>query len=174
MIKIIFVPTSGTDADDSVLAAALAVARPLNAHLDCFHLRFSVGEAVARSPHVQNCVGSSLSGALLTLEERDEQRANSAMAHFESFCSSNRVAIRAAPGDSEEVSAQHLVETDEAEERLVYHARHRDLTVLGRPHTHNLLAPNLIERLLMDSGRPIVIAPDSGRTTATGNIVVGW
>jgi hypothetical protein len=39
MIKTILVCAKGTDRDGASLAAAMAVARPFNAHLDALHVR---------------------------------------------------------------------------------------------------------------------------------------
>jgi nucleotide-binding universal stress UspA family protein len=46
--------------------------------------------------------------------------------------------------------------------------------VLGRRRSADLLPPGLIERLLLRSGRPVVIAPESPPARASGTIVVGW
>jgi len=97
-----------------------------------------------------------------------------AIRHVKEFCKMNGIPMQSSPEDCAGVSAQHLGETDQAEARLLFHARHRDLTVLGRPHTHDLLVDNVIELLLMGSGRPVVIAPESSPTAVTGTIVVGW
>jgi hypothetical protein len=49
MIKTVFVPMSGSTSDDSVFATALEVAKPLDAHLDFYHVRLSATEAAVRS-----------------------------------------------------------------------------------------------------------------------------
>jgi len=174
MIKTIFVPTSGTPTDDGVFAAALAVARPLAAHLDFYHLRLSVCEAAVRSPHVQFCVGPALTDALDHLKRRDDDLSANAAKHFRHFCEANRVVIQRTPTTLADVTANWIEETDHAEPRLMIRARHSDLVVLGRQHTHDLMPYNLIEWLLMGSGRPILIAPDSAAAGSTNTVVVGW
>jgi nucleotide-binding universal stress UspA family protein len=174
MIKTILVPTSGTQTDESVFATALGVARPLAAHLDFYHVRLSVCEAAVRLPHVQFCVGPAIRHAIEDLEQRDHRLSAAASKHFEDFCADNKVGVRGAPIAVDGVTAQRLEETDQAERRLLFHARHRDLVVIGRPHTSDLMPFNLIEVLLMGSGRPIVIAPDSKPAEISGTIVVAW
>ncbi len=110
MPKRIFIPTGGSDADDAVFATALAVARPLSAHLGFYHSRPTVYEAAARSPPVQFCVGAALTSALAT----------------------NKIAVSIAPTIDNEISAMLTQETDHSEERLLLNARHSDLVVLGR------------------------------------------
>lgn len=174
MIKTIFVPTSGSQTDDTVFAAALAVARTLAAHLEFYHVRLSPSEAAVRSPHVQFCVGPAVNDALDHLQQRDDDLSTVAGKHVEEFCKANNVTIRQAPIAANDVSAAWVEETDQAEKRLMFRARHSDLVVLGRQHNRDLMPYNLIELLLMGSGRPILIAPDSPSTGITGTVIVGW
>ena len=99
MIKTVFVPTSGTDTDQGAFATALAIARPLSAHLDFFHSRLTVCEAAARSPPVQFCVGAALTDAFDHLRQKDESLSINAVNYFEAFCVANEIAVRQAPID---------------------------------------------------------------------------
>jgi len=174
MIKTILVPTSGSRSDDSVFATALAVARSLGAHLDFYHVRLTVGEAALRAPHMEYCLRPALPAALERLHQRERQFAASAAGHFAEFCAANQIVVRDMPSAAEEVSAGLLQETDHAEARLTFHVRHSDLVVLGRPKHVDLMPAGLIETLLVNSGRPIIIAPDSPPASVTGTVVVGW
>src|SRR5277367_1995586 len=174
MIKTIFVPASGTQSDHSVFAAALAVARPLGAHLDFYHQRMSACEAAIRLPPVQFVVGPAITHALDNLEQRDKDLSTTAIRHIEEFCAANKVSMRQNAGVTDHISASWTEETDQAEARLMFHARHSDLVVVGRKHTNDLMPYKLTEWLLMGSGRPIVIAPASEVTRVTGTVVVGW
>ena len=174
MIKTILVPTSGSSTDESVFTTALALARPLTAHLGFYHVRLTTGEAAARAPHVAFCVGSGLTSALACLHEEEDLLAAAAAAHFKGFCKSRSVAVRSAPGFAETVSASWCEEIDSPATRLMFHARHSDLIVLGRPHHVDYMPSMLIEDLLLGSGRPIVIAPDSAPHGAIDTIMVGW
>ncbi len=174
MIRSILVPTSGSAADESVFATALALARPLNAHLGFYHVRLTPGEAAARAPHVSFCVGAALTSALEYLHEQEDLLAAAAVDHFRRFCAEHAVGIRSAPGAAEAVSASWCEEIDNPAQRLMLHARHSDLTVVGRPHHMDYMPSMLIEDLLLGSGRPLVIAPDRAPKSVTGTIVVGW
>ena len=174
MIKTIFVPTSGSDADDRVFAAALALARPLGAHLRFFHLRLSACEAAVLSRHVEYCAAPVINDALRCLEERDENLSAAAARHVNAFCAANDIPLRSVPSGSVAVTAQFLEETDDAEARFISHSRHSDLIVLGRPGHEDLMPCNLIETLLLGSGRPIVIAADSPAAAPVGTVVIGW
>jgi nucleotide-binding universal stress UspA family protein len=176
MIKTILVPTSGSDTDQRVFATALSIARPLGAHIEFFHVRLSACEAAVHTPHVEYCVGPAIGDALHYLERNQVDHSAKVLDHVKTFCSSHQIAFRATPSITPSVSAEIVEEIDHAESRLLARARHSDLLVLGRPHHADLMPYDLIQTLLLESGRPIVIAPESPRVQPSGmaTIVVGW
>jgi len=173
-MKTIFVPTSGNDTDHAVFATALAAASPFGSHLEFYHQRLSVCEAAVRARHVEFCVGAALTNALDNLRQQDEHLSAAALKHFQEFCAKHAIAVRETPLDIAAVTAQYLESIDDPEKHLLLHARHSDLSVLGRPAHKDLMPSNLIEMLLIESGRPIIIAPDSAPASITGTIIVGW
>ena len=173
-MKNIFVPTSGNSTDDAVFATALAAATPFGAHLEFYHQRLSVCEAAVRARHVEFCVGPALTDALESLRQQDEHFSATALKHFKEFCAVHAIRVRETPDDTAAVTAQYLESIDDPEKHFLLHARHNDLTVLGRPAHKDLMPYNLVEMLLVDSGRPIIIASNSIPTTVSGTILVGW
>ena len=99
------------------------------------------------------------------MSENTEHLSEVARAHVTAFCERQDIAVREVPEPARRVSASFLEEQDYARDRIVFHARHSDLVVMGRP---------LIEDILMECGRPILIAPDYSPKTLTGTVVVGW
>ena len=179
MIKTILVPASGSSTDTSVFATALALARPLGAHLEFYHVRVPSTEAAVRTPHLDYCAGPALAEALEAVRRKERELAASAADHFQAFCRDNTVPIRESPlpvppDGAGEVSAHWIEETDIAGEPLMRHARHCDLVVLGRPRHRDYMPVMLIQDLLAGCGRPCVIAPHSSPSSVTGTIVVGW
>jgi len=51
-MKTIPVPVGGSDADALILETALAVARPLCAHLELLHVRVAVADTAVYTPHL--------------------------------------------------------------------------------------------------------------------------
>lgn len=174
MIRTILVPTSGSATDETVFATALAIARPLSAHLQFLHVRFSPLEAALRDSRVQFRAGAALTDALGQLQKRNDQLAADAAGHFRDFCSGNRITTRSSPIPIRELSAAWLEKTDAGERELFQHARHCDLVVLGRSRHSSLMPPDLIQQMLLRSGRPVVLAPDTRRAKKTGTYAVGW
>ena len=174
VIKTILIPTSGSSTDATVFTTALALARPLAAHLGFYHVRLTPGEAAARAPHMAFCMGSGMTSALADLHEEADLLAAAAAAHFKNFCQRHSITVRSAPGFAETVSASWCEEIDRPASRLMFHARHSDLIVLARPQHVDYMPSTLIEDLLIGCGRPIVIAPDSAPDGGIGTIIVGW
>lgn len=179
MIKTILVPTSGSSTDASVFATALALARPLGAHLEFFHVCVPSGEAAGRSPHLDFCMGAALTEALAEVRQMQKDLAEKAALHFKAFCRENALKVQDSPGacpagGSAEVTAGWVEEAASDGDSLLRRARHCDLVVLGRPTHRDYMPSMMIEDILTGSGRPCVIAPHASPASATGTIVVGW
>jgi nucleotide-binding universal stress UspA family protein len=170
----ILVPTSGSQTDAVVFAAALAVARSIRAHMEFYHVRLDPCEAALQDPHAHFCMGPAIANTLSFLEKRDQKVSTDALRHFMDFCEYNAIPILEKPALGEDVSAQWLEEKNDAKERLLLRARHSDITVLGRRHTFDYMPEGLIDALLKKSGRPIIIAPDLATSRPIRTVVVGW
>jgi hypothetical protein len=59
-------------------------------------------------------------------------------------------------------------------ERVLFHAHHNDLVVVGRGAKPNGLPPDFLEHLLMGCGRPLLIAGPARSQMVTGTIMVCW
>lgn len=154
MIKTILAPATGTDADSAVFAAALAVARPLGAHLDILHVRLESREIAAAL--AADVGGALVSAALIEkLEAEADQREETAKKAFEAFCERERVCIDAAPAEPGGVSAQWHREVGNEIGWLVEYGRTSDLLVVGR-HVEGAMRETL-EAALLDTGRPLLI-----------------
>jgi nucleotide-binding universal stress UspA family protein len=119
-------------------------------------------------------VGPAITSALHDLERHQVDQSAKMLEHINTFCSAHEIAFRTTPVITPSVTAEIVEEIDHAETRLLARARHSDLLVLGRPRHADLMPYDLIETLLLGSGRPIVIAPESLPTQPSGTIVVGW
>ncbi|MGC2412437.1 MAG: universal stress protein, partial [Stellaceae bacterium] len=85
MIKTILVGATGNDSDAATFAAALAIARPLAAHLDVLHVRLDpVALAVAMATDVG--AGTMTAGLMEQLERDSDEREKKAQEIFTRFC----------------------------------------------------------------------------------------
>jgi len=166
MIKTILVPTSGDSADRVVFDTALAAARLFSAHIDFCHVRIEAGEALRYVPHAGFASGAGLREALDTLGAEGRTRSVTAVRLIEEFCLREKVVLTDVPLDAEQVSASWSQHNGPAHDHLLTRARHSDLVVMGRHKGADGLPPDLLRLLLLESGRPILVAPPRARPRA--------
>ena len=174
MIKTILVPASGSDTDAVVFETALAAARPSRAHLEFFHLRVSSGAALQYTPHVGFARGKALHNVLQELHKEAEQRSNAAERHFRGFCQQHKINVVDGPIAFNEVSASWHEEHGEGEEPFITRGRLHDLLVMGRFTRPNGLPPDLLRLVLVECGRPILIAGPRAPRTLSGTAMICW
>jgi len=174
MIKTILVPASGSDTDAVVFDTALAAARPCRAHLEFFHLRVSSGAALPYTPHVGFARGKALHNVLQDLHKEAEQRSNAAECHIRDFCQRHKIIVADAPVAFNEVSASWHEERGDGEEPFITRARLHDLLVMGRFTRPNGLPPDLLRLVLVECGRPILIAGPRAPRTLSGTAMICW
>jgi nucleotide-binding universal stress UspA family protein len=173
-MKTILVPAGGGASDDGVFETALAAARPLGAHLDFYHIRVAAGEAATNAPHAGFAMGAALHSTLNQIYADADVRLNAARDHVEQFCRKRGIPMVEQPHACRDVSACWSEESGESMPLMIRRARHSELVVLGRRRTHNLLPADLLERLLLRSGRPILVAPPVAAQTLVGTVLVCW
>ena len=173
-MKTILVPAGGSDSDLGIFETALAAARPFAAHLDFYHVKVDAGEAVVNTTHAGFAMGPGLQNTLELLHSDAEARAAAARAHVEQFCTQNNIPMRERPSVRKEVSGFWTEEAGESVPLFIRRARYSDLVVMGRRRSRNQLPENLLERLLLRSGRPILVAPARARPTLLGTAMICW
>ena len=82
--------------------------------------------------------------------------------------------MREKPHDQSEVSASWCEEFGNSMSLIVGRARCSDLIIMGRKTHNNHLPDNLVERLILESGRPILLLPAQAAHSLYGTIMVCW
>jgi len=172
-VKSIFVPAGGGETGEAVFMTAFAVAQPLGAHLEFFHAIVDPGEALRWHRHAGFATGPALQEMMHWLRLQSETRAVVARNRFNEFCNSHGLLITEQPGADGGVSASLREESSDAE-RLIFRARHHDLVVLGRPAEPNGLPTDLLELMLIGSGKPLLIAAAEPSHSLLGTVMVCW
>lgn len=173
-MKSILVPIGGSDSDSAVLDTAVAAAKLFGAHLNFVHIRVGPGEAATYTPHVGFVRGPALTDALEQLASSSERRSAAAAQHVRELCARMGITMVEDAAAVAGLSASWREESDNARNRLVGHARHNDLVVMGRAARPNGLPPDLIETLLLESGRPLLLACPSSPRNLAGTVMVCW
>lgn len=156
MIKTVLVPTTGTGADDAVLAAALNVARRFIAHIDVLHV--GIDPAEAASALVADASGAMVSASLIDrLEEECAQIDTNARNCFDAFCERERLVTDGTPSRQQIISATWHREIGRASYWFAEYGRTSDLLVVGRPVESRGALRETLENALFNSGRPLLI-----------------
>ena len=163
MIKTILVPATGSTADNSVFASALAVARAFAAHLEFLHVRVDAA-SMAVTMSSEGGGATMVGGLVERLDEEAERREMRARRLFDEFCAREGVAITDTPPGPAAPSAQWTRQIGPEPYWVVEHGRAADLMVMGRAADGEGVAPETIETALLDSGRPVFIPPASPMT----------
>jgi nucleotide-binding universal stress UspA family protein len=173
-MKSLLIPIGGSDTDEPLFATALAAARPFSSHMNFLHVHVGPGQAAVNTPHTGFAMGPALSNALRELNAKSQTRSIVAAQHFRDFCSESRVEICDVPGSTKGVTASWHEEDGYALEQILFRARHNDLVVVGRAKASNGLPADFLERLLVDCGRPVLIAGSAPSPRLGGTVMVCW
>lgn len=172
-MKTILTLVGGGERDAAILQTARAAALPLSAHLDCLHAHVPAAQA-ARYAHTEFASGQALRNALEQLATNAETFAALAAENVRAFCASTGIEMCDAPTAVRAVTASFREEPSNAHERLNVHASRCDLVVMGRARQKQGLAPDTLEHLVRNCGRPVLVAASAAPRTLTDTIMVCW
>jgi nucleotide-binding universal stress UspA family protein len=172
-MKSILVPLSGSDTDSGVIEAAYALASRLKAHLDFAHIPLSAVDLRIAEPHIDFARGESLQLALKDLSARSKAGEARVFSSVEEFCKSRGILQSSKPSRSDSISAGWIKPCEDME-GLLRAARAHELIVVGRSSFGNALSLNLLDTLIAECGRPILLVPPKIRHVAFDTVAVWW
>ena len=164
----------GSDRDEVVCRTALAAAVPFSAHLDFLHVHVSAGIAARYDAPAQFAMGAGIEKALDGLDSNAKNFSKVAAEHVRSFCASSKIEMREAARGGKKITANFREEEDTTIERLIAYARQSDLVVLGRAKQTQGLAPDTLEHLVKNCGRPVLAAASAAPQMLGGTVMVCW
>jgi nucleotide-binding universal stress UspA family protein len=173
MLKTILVPVRGSDSDAPALESAYLSAQIFQAHLDCLYVRRDPVETVARTAALNVEVPVIAPEIWETLEEQEKAGRDAAHMVFSRLCADKRIGIESSPGKPNVVSAAWHETIGDFASRIVSYGRVRDLIVTARAADPGAsLAP--IGEILVQCGRPLLLAPQAVPNTFATRIAVAW
>jgi nucleotide-binding universal stress UspA family protein len=178
MIKVILVPSTGSKHDIASFEAALAVARQFGAHLDILHVRIDAAN-IALAMATDAGSGALTAGLIEQLEQDAREREAKAEAAFRRFCNEAGLALADAPprGGSPAPSAAWHVEIGDEPRWMAAYGLAADLIVgaRGRGGDDAAGARSVLEAVLLDTGRPLLIPANAGALPANfDRIAIAW
>lgn len=174
MFKSILVTASGGD-DTSVFETALLVARAFGGHLDFLHVRPDVTEAMVAMASAGMGMGMSRmeQSMVADMQADADSDARQAQDAVREFCARHGVPLdTVAPVGA--VAATYREETGSTPQWLLDYGRFADLVVTGSKMPSHGAARETQEAALMETGRPLLIAPGKTPSSLLGTIVIAW
>jgi nucleotide-binding universal stress UspA family protein len=176
-IKTILAAASGGSASDGAIELASRFARRFGAHMEGFHAKPDPRDLFTYSG---DGFGLSMSGEFIDRFVKDADAvAAKTKASFGTIVARHQITLNATPSQKLpakiEASAVWREEVGYGPTLVARRARFFDLAVLGRsdrvvdqPHT------DVVEQTLINSGRPVLLAPAKPPTDVGDNVALGW
>lgn len=170
--KTILVPVCDTASSTASLDLAFRLAAETAAHVTALHVR---SDATAAVP----LMGEGMSGAMVeemlnVAERQAAERAADAKSAYDAAVARHGIRPASAP-PTEDATCAWLDVTGREEEEVARRGRLADLVVMGRPIEH-ADTPSLLtlNAALMESGRPLLLAPPNPPASLARRIAVAW
>ncbi len=173
MYRYVLVPATGAASDPAVFETALLAAKPFSAHLEFLHVRVDVSEIVISMSTGGLGGGAAVQGVVDKLEAESKQVEARARLLVEAFCDRNAIP-RGVPRPGEGLSAEFTVESGSDAQWISEYGRFADLVVVGRAQPGREMAMEVLEAALMDTGRPLLVAPATVPQTLLDTIIIAW
>ncbi len=176
MIKTILVPATGYETDVANFSAALGIARMFGAHLDVLHVRLDTIEAAVAMTADAGGGGALTPGLINQLEEEVREGETRAQHLFAEFCARESLDIATDPaGGKTNPSAQWHVETGLEPRWIAAYGVTADLIVASRGTSDDSGVRSILEAVLLETGRPLLIPSASAASAALSDkIAIAW
>ena len=183
MPKFIVLPSTGRETDAAVFASALAVARRFGSHLVFLHVRPDVRQEIAALAASEVGAVSGIGDTMERMEQDADKREHIAERLWRELCQREQIAVRdippvddalAAPLSVDSVSAEWIGEVGIDAAWVAAYGRAADLVVAGRAGPGGGIALDVLEAALMDSGRPVLVAPAVAPTSVGRIVTIAW
>jgi nucleotide-binding universal stress UspA family protein len=171
-IKSILVPISGLEGYERALEAALIVARQFGSHVEVLHVTPDPAEMI---PYGTLGVSEATMKSIVQGARRStKEEIAKAKTAFEVFCTRNQLPLTASPpGPTAGASADWRQELGRESVWVGLRGRLADLIVVNQP-ADEWPGSATLEAALLETGRPVLVAPETPLRTLGGNVVIGW
>ena len=172
MFKNLLVPTTGGPTDAAVLATARLAAQAFAAHLEFLHVRVDTTEVLMSMTAGGVGGGDAVQSVIDRMEAEAEANAAAARQAVADGLAAAGIPLQDTP-DGAGPSAQISQETGSQSAWVAQYGRFADLIVMGRGGPDDGAAETL-EAALMDTGKPLLIAPSAPPASLGRRVVIAW
>jgi nucleotide-binding universal stress UspA family protein len=173
MFRYILVPATGADTDLPVFRTAVDMVRATSGHVVFLHARLDV-QRLAASVAAGGVGGAAGFGDVLqSLEQSAAETEARARQQVLTFCRQEKVVLADSPL-AERPSASWQTQTGDEPRVIAAYSRAADVTLLGRQSDNGAADLRLLQTVLLDSGRPILITPDHPPQKIGRRVAIAW
>ena len=169
--KSILVPLGGCRADKDVLGTALNLARSFGAQIECFHNLARPGVPVPANAGPDEAGG--LRSIMRELGAAGETRSAAALQNYVNFCDSLGLDPNA-QGQAGGVGVSLTQTHGDLATQLSLRAHHNDIIVMERPLMQEGSLGDLLEKVLTEGGRPLLLLHEGGIRPRFDTVMVCW
>ncbi len=174
MPKLILVPLRGTGADRATEQAAIALGKAFNADLIGLHVQRDVRNDIAALASADMGMTTGLDSIMARMEEEAATREKGAEDSWRTACAEAGIALAEQPNGQATATQEFASETGEEADWVAEYGRVADLVLVGRIRESDMLDIDLMEAALMDTGRPVLIAAETGVPILDGTVAIAW
>lgn len=172
MFKSLLVPTTGGPGDAAVFATARLAAQAFGSHLEFLHVRVDTSEVLMSMTAGGVGGGDAVQVVIDRMDAEADATATAARQAMTDLLAGAGIPLRDTPqGDGP--SAQISLETGNQSAWVAQYGRFADLVLMGRGGPDDGAAETL-EAALMDTGKPLLIAPAIAPASLGKRIVIAW
>lgn len=173
MFRYILVPATGEDADRPVFRTAALLARARLGHVVFLHVRLDVRQILTAVAAGDAGGTAALGDVLQSLEQAGAETEARARRQVLAFSAEEKLALAGSPLAERPSATWQVLSGDEA--RVIAAQSHvADVTVLGRRRDDGTADLRTLQAVLLESGRPILIAPDRGPQHIGRHVAIAW
>lgn len=172
MFKNILVPATGGPADAAAFAIARLAAGAFGAHLEFLHVRADATDVLMNMADGGIGGGAAVQAVIDRMDAEANTQAEAARREVDAMLATAGIPMREAPGGAGP-SAEYRQELGSRSTFLAQYGRSADLVVMGRG-TQDDGTLETLEAALMDTGRPLLIAPGIPPDSLGKRIVIAW
>lgn len=174
MIKTILVPALNSILNPQALNLGLQTAALFNGHVECLHIHPDARE-LARYTSSLDIESSMFSGQIWdAMVEGDKTCAKRSRKIFDDFCAREQLICCSESEDHGRVTMSWQEVDGNAREQTTMRAFYNDLVVFGRPALPEDPTTTGTSDILVDSGRPVLLAPSQPCANPLSNVVIAW
>lgn len=174
MIKTILVPALNSLLSPQALELSLQTAKLFNGHIECLHIHPDARE-LSHYTSSLDIESSMFSGKIWeAMIEGDKKCAKRSRKVFDDFCAREQLMGCGETGDHGQVTISWTEVDGNARVQTATRAFYNDVVVFARPALPDDLTTTGASDILVDSGRPLLLAPSEPCANPLSNVVIAW